>query len=436
MIKLSSIQRFLYTVSFYLAIPILLLRLLWRSRYNAEYRSRWLERFGFIPAFRDQRPVIWLHAVSVGETIAALPLIKKILEHYSHFQMVITSTTPTGASLVRKHFDQQVTQLYLPFDLPRGVSRFLNSIKPSLGIILETELWPNLLNQCYQKKIPLLLANARLSPKSLRSYQKINSLASDMLKCFSLVASQAKKDEEHFLRLGLSKQKLKMVGNIKFDIELSSDLIEKGHQLRAEWGSERSTVIAASTHAGEEEKILESFKALKAKFPNLLLILVPRHPERFDAVASLCLNHYQIARRSRRDRINAETDILLVDTLGELLLFYAASQVAFVGGSWVPIGGHNLIEPAILGVPVLTGPYLHNFNEISHILLEAQAAKIVTNPIELSDTVEMLLNDSSERESMGKRGKSTILLHRGSLEKHMECIQQLLKNKESNCSQL
>ncbi len=428
MLFYTNILRYLYTLAYYLAIPGLLLRMWWRSlRYNPEYRARWPQRFGLIPKVTADK-VIWVHAVSMGETLAALPLVKALLAQYPHYQMVMTSTTPTGAAQVMKHFDGKVIALYTPYDLPGCVKRFLERVHPDLGIILETELWPNLLSACSLRKIPLMLANARLSARSCRGYERIAPLVRQMINSFALVAAQAPLDGERFLQLGLEPRRLQVTGNIKFDIELPANLAARGQNLRQEWGGARLIWVAASTHEGEENIILAALQAVRARFPDVLLILVPRHPERFAKVGQLCTQAgYRVASRSQGDPINSATEILLGDTMGELMLFYAAADVALVGGSFVPVGGHNLIEPAILGVPVLTGPHLHNFTDISQLLLHAGGAQIVTDAENLSSAVIELLGNPERRKQMGEKGRAAVLANTGALAKHLAWIKTQMK---------
>ena len=418
-----NLLRYFYSVAYYIAVPGLLLRLWWRSlRYNRDYGLRWLERFGVIPRLKDPK-VIWVHAVSMGETLAAAPLVKTLLSRYPDYHIVMTSTTPTGALQVAKHFGQQVTALHTPYDLPDCVNRFLDRVHPDLGIILETELWPNLLAACSQRKIPLMLANARLSARSCRGYQRIAPLARQMVNSFARVAAQAELDGQRFLGLGLEPQRLQVSGNIKFDVQPAPDLRSRGQALRDEWGASRPVWVAASTHEGEETILLAALKKVREDFPELLFILVPRHPERFAKVAQLCVQAgYQTALRSQKDPVNPDTEILLGDTLGELMLFYAAADIAFVGGSFVEVGGHNLIEPAILGVGVLTGPHLHNFVDISQLLLSAGGAQIVSDADTLSAAVIKLLRDPKQRIIMGENGRQAVLANTGALEKHLEWI--------------
>ncbi len=420
----TNVLRYLYTFGYYLAIPVLLVRLIWRSmRYHSGYSQRWHERFGFINSL-PSLPTVWVHAVSLGETLAAVPLIKNLLQRFPSYQVVVTSTTPTGAAQVAKHFTERVIGVYTPYDLPDSVSRFLQRTRPSLGIIMETELWPNLLAACSRRKIPLLLANARLSPRSAHGYYKIRPLAHAMLNSFALVAAQSLGDAERFLALGLNRSKLQVMGNIKFDIALPPDLKERGKVLRQQWGSERPVWVAASTHEGEETILLEAFHQIREALPDALLVLVPRHPERFAKVKQICQQAgFNTVSRAKAEPVTAESAILLGDTMGELLLFYAAVDVAFVGGSLVNVGGHNLIEPAILELPVLTGPVLHNFVDISQLLIKAGAAKVVCDAQEIAAMVVELLTQVDQRQQMGKKGREAVLANVGALEKHLRWIE-------------
>lgn len=419
----SNIQRYFYTAAYYLAVPALLWRLWWRSvRYRREYRDRWWQRFGLVPRLKSDK-VIWIHAVSMGETLAAVPLVKALLSQYPHIQIVMTATTPTGAMQASKHFADQVLTLYTPYDLPGCVGRFLDRIHPHLAIILETELWPNLLAGCTRRGIPLMLANARLSARSCRGYRRIGALAKQMVNSFTTVAAQGPLDGQRFLDLGLDPTKLQVTGNIKFDIQLPADLLDRGQALRQVWGESRPVWVAASTHEGEETVLLEALKKVRASFPNLLFILVPRHPERFVKVGQLCTQAgFKIAVRSQKEPVSASTEILLGDTMGEMMLFYAAADIAFVGGSLVGIGGHNLIEPAILGVTVLTGPHLHNFVEISRLLLDAKAAALVSDADSLGKAVIELLSDSAKRKQTGQNGRQAVLANTGALTRHLHWI--------------
>jgi len=399
-----------------------MLRLLWRSRQLRGYRQRWPERFGHFTAITGK--CIWIHAVSVGETLAAIPLIKALLKRYPDHTLVVTTTTPTGSEQVLKNFKGQVYHVYSPMDLPHVINRFLNRCHPELSIIMETELWPNLLHYTHQRGIPILLANARLSERSARGYARIAKLTQEMLNNISLVAAQSTADGERFVKLGLPHNKLQVTGNIKFDLQLPEYLLDEGKKLRTLWGN-RPTLIAASTHEGEEILVLNAFKSIRHKYPHALLVLVPRHPDRFEKVAKLCESQtFNIAQRSLKQSPNENTDILLGDTMGELLLFYAASDIAFVGGSLVSVGGHNLIEPAAIGLPILTGPHLHNFIAISQLLKASNALMVVDNEKMLADTAIKLLDDVPFSKAMAERALNVSKANTGALNQHLQWIEK------------
>ncbi|MCH9769931.1 MAG: lipid IV(A) 3-deoxy-D-manno-octulosonic acid transferase [Gammaproteobacteria bacterium] len=420
-------MRLLYTLGFYLAVPALLLRWLWRSRRNVGYRQRLGERFGFIK-FIPKTTSIWLHAVSLGEAIAAAPLIKALLHNYPDYTIVVTSTTPTGSNQIQKQFGKQVYHCYLPLDLPMAMSRFLTRIRPKLAIIMETELWPNLLSALKAKNIPVLIANARLSKRSMHNYKKIQNTVKKMLGNVNQVIAQSELDGEHFLKLGLKQHQLTIGGNIKFDMTLPDDIKTKGQAMRAQWHSEsRPTFIVASTHEGEESLIVDAFKIILQKFPNTLLILAPRHPERFAKVISLFKEAgFNIALRSSNDLISNNTQVLIGDTLGELRQLYATADVALVAGSLAPIGGHNLIEPAALGMPILAGPNLQNCLEISKTLLAKNALKITPDAKTISDTVIELFNQTELANTMGIAAKQVADDNRGALQRHLDGVESIL----------
>lgn len=422
--------RYLYTLFFYTALPFILLRMLWRSHKVRGYRHRLLERFGYIDTLNLNKKSLWLHAVSVGEVITAVPLIKALLEDYSQYTLVITTTTPTGSEQIHKHFGNRIRHVYFPYDLPGPINRFLKRIHPQLVIIMETELWPNVLYYLHRKSIPILLANARLSERSMRNYQHIAHITQRMLSQITCVAAQSDLDGKRFVQLGLTSNRLLITGNIKFDLQLSESLIEEGKILRKHWGL-RPTLIAASTHEGEEVIILEAFRQLRHQFQDALLILIPRHPDRFNRVARLCeSNGFSVVKRSLHKIPHSKADILLGDTMGELRLLYAASDVAFVGGSLVPIGGHNLIEPTAVRLPIVSGPNLHNFVTISDLLKTANALIIVSDSKSLFTNVARLFNNLRERQSLGERGYQVSISNTGSLDRHIEWINtQLARGK-------
>lgn len=423
-------MRLIYTVIYYLLMPFILIRLLYRSRRASDYRKRWDERFGYVPRLTDKES-LWIHAVSVGETLAAIPLVRALMQQYgSRYQFIVTTTTPTGSALVTQHLKNTVTHVYAPFDVPSVVTRFLRRSNVKLCVIMETELWPNLLMICSKKKIPIILANARLSERSHLRYQIISSLTRKMLETYHTVAAQGVLDGERFLQLGLDPKKLIITGNIKFDLHIPDELIQQGKEIRKKIGEDRRVLIAASTHETEEAIILDAFKKIRLDIPTLFLIIVPRHPDRFQKVAELCKQtRFKLVTRSSKDIISEQSDILLVDTIGELLMIYAAADIAFVGGSLANTGGHNLIEPAALGLPILTGPHLHNFTEISKLLQNAGAAQVITDSNSLADAVIALCSAKELREKIGECAKATIEANRGALQKHLDvtarCMQEL-----------
>ena len=430
--------RLLYTIVYTLLLPLILLRLLWRSRLAPAYRYRWLERFGRfdVPAFDRNRPVIWLHAVSVGETLAAVPLVKSLQSKNPDWQWVITTTTPTGSERVRATLGNCAFHVYAPYDLPVFLSAFIKRTHPSLCIIMETELWPNLLHSCGARKIPVMVANARLSERSARGYGKLATLTRTMLADISMVAAQQQTDAERFIHLGLAREKLAVTGSIKFDLDLDDDIRHKAAVLRQQWSANESRKIwlAASTHPGEDEIILQAFASLKKKFPRLLLALVPRHPERFNSVATQCLQAgWHVEKRSahiavdiKPSAVDINTDIVIGDTMGELLMFYGAADVAFVGGSLIPVGGHNLIEPAAWACPVISGPHIFNFSEIERLLRKNDALAIAHDADTLATAIDNCLSDDLQRRESGERAKAVADNNRGALQRLCALVEELI----------
>lgn len=419
-------MRFIYTRLLYFILPLALLRLYWRGRRDPGHHQRWRERLGWISSLPESG-CLWVHAVSVGEVRAALPLIRALLVRYPDQPLLVTTTTLTGSRQVQEALGDRVLHVYAPYDLPGAVQRFLQHSRPRLAIIMETELWPNLLRQCAVAGIPVLIANARLSERSARGYARIRPLTAALLQDVTLIAAQAEADAERFRTLGAPR--VEVVGNLKYDLQLPDPLLEQGQTLRREQlGENRPVWIAASTHAGEDEQILEAFAQLRPRWPNLLLLLVPRHPERFDSVAALCQQRsFNVIRRSDQQPCGPETAIFLGDSMGELLLFYAAADLAFVGGSLVPTGGHNVLEPALLGLPVLFGPHMFNFTEAGERLLKVEAARQVADAGELASAVDRWLADPEQRWNAGQRGRAVVESRRGALAALMERIEALLK---------
>lgn len=418
------IMRILYSILFYLALPYIFLRLLWRSRNAPDYRKRWLERLGFCPHETSQ--CVWVHAVSLGETIAAVPFIKALKKRYPDLPLLVTNMTPTGAARVKAVFGNTVLQSYVPYDLPDAVLRFLKRTNPSIAIIMETELWPNLVAECKKREIPLMIANARLSEKSAKGYQRVASLTREMLANVTIIAAQAEADAERFIALGAPRECVKITGNLKFDLELPADLPAKSAVLRTQLGMDRLIWIAASTHPGEDEIIFNAHKRILEKINNALLILVPRHPERFEAMTELSKQQgFETARRSLNQPVTEKTQVYVSDTMGEMMLMYSVCDVAFVGGSFVPVGGHNMLEPAVLSKPILTGPHLFNFSEISEMLFKANGMIKVENANQLAEEVVKFFSDKDYREKIGKNAESVVAANRGSLDKQVQLALQL-----------
>ncbi len=411
-------MRHLYTL---LALPIVIffeLRLWWRALWSQQIHPVWQQRlgqrFGQAPVF-SVAP-IWLHAVSVGEVQALVPLLKQIINRYPDTPVLVTTMTSTGADRLKQSLGDHVTHSYLPYDLPFAVKRFLKRSKPCIGLIMETEIWPNLYYYAALESIPLMLINARLSHRSAHSYGRFASLTGKTLRCLNVVAAQTSADAERFIALGVPHKRVFMTGNVKFDISIASSQLEEAEALRRVWGNSRSVWIAASTHDGEDEQILQSFDLVQKTVPEALLVLVPRHPERFDKVESLCQKHgLNVIRRSANTICSDDTHVFLGDSMGELAMFYAAADVAFVGGSLVPIGGHNLLEPAAVGLPVIIGPYTHNFEYISELLLDKGAARRVMDANELGLAVIEFLQEPNLRDNAGEQGRWVVEENRGAV---------------------
>ena len=416
--------RYVYTILFYLALPLVFLRLLWRSRHQADYRQRWNERLGFGPKAEKS---IWIHAASVGETLAAIPMVKTLQKKYPTIPLIITNMTITGGARVRAAFGDSVLQAYIPYDLPGAAARFIDRCNPVIAIIMETELWPNIFFQCRKKQVPVLVANARLSEKSASGYRRIASMTKEMLKSVHTLAVQTQVEAKRFIDLGLEPSKVQVSGSIKFDIEIPAELAEKTKTLRRELGEERFIWIAASTHATEEEIILAAHKRiLEEGSPQTLLILVPRHPQRFDEMAKFSSQQFKTARRSKNEACTADSQVYLGDTMGELLLLYSVSDIAFVAGSFAPVGGHNILEAAVLGKPVMTGPVLFNFAEISEHLIRAGSMLKVNNADELAAEIITLLSDTGKRLKMGEDALNYLKANRGAVAKQVEFAAKII----------
>jgi len=411
----------LYTFLIYLAMPLVLLRLLWRGRKAPAYRLRWRERFGCV----DQPPPpggVWIHAVSVGEVLAIAPLVRRLIEHYPDRALTITTTTPTGSDQVRRLFGDRVHHTYMPYDLPRFLNRFFDSVRPRYFLMVETEIWPNLLRACRQREVHSLLANGRLSQRSFRSYRRLGQFSRQVFASIDQVAAQTKEDAHRFRDAGAGN--VVVTGSIKFDMTLPASVTEQVEVLRRLWG-ERPVWIAASTHEGEDELMLAAHSRLMQALPNTLLILVPRHPERFERVAARVVRHgLSLVRRSSGDLPDDSTQVYLGDTMGELPALLGASDAAFIGGSLVPVGGHNMLEAAAQGVPVCFGPHTFNFALISRMLLDRGAALEVSDARHLAEVLQEWLSDAIKRAAAGEAGRQVVQANRGALDRLLALLEE------------
>lgn len=410
--------RFLYTVAMYLATPVIVWRLAARGIRYRGYFGRWRERFGRFPdpGIHD---CIWVHAVSVGEVNAALSLIRAMRRRYAPRPMVVTTVTPTGSERVRELFGDTVFHVYLPYDLPRAVTRFLDRVRPALAVVMETEIWPNLFHQCGRRGIPLAVVNARLSERSLRGYRPIRALVREALANVALVAAQSHADARRYRALGAGAECVHVSGNLKYDTPLAKGALAFGAQLRTEWGAARPVWIAASTHEGEELAALEAHLKVLARMPDALLLIAARHPERFRLVEHAARNlGFTVARHSAGDA-GPETQCLVIDAMGVMMRYYAACDLAFVAGSLVPIGGHNLLEPAALSKPVVVGPYTFNFEDITRSMIEAGGARRVKSAQELGPMVLELLREPDELVRMGAAARAVCARERGAARRTM-----------------
>lgn len=390
--------RLLYTLLLYVLLPWVPLKLLWRGLKQPEYLKHVGERFGFYPVARPGAPVIWLHCVSVGETRAAAPLVHELQKRYPQHKILLTHATPTGRAAGEQLFGGSVIRCYLPYDLPGAVSRFLKHFRPQAGLLMETELWFNLIAACKKRDIPLLLVNARLSEKSAAGYAKIASLTRQGLGNLAAVAVQTEQDASRLKMLGANRAEV--LGNLKFDVEPPADAAARGEALRRLFGEDRPAFLAASTRDGEEALILDAVS--QTKIPHLLTVIVPRHPQRFNDVAGLLEKRgVAFARRSELiSGIGLGTQVVLGDSMGEMFAYYAACDVAFIGGSLLPLGGQNLIEAAAMGKPVLIGPHTFNFSDATELAVKMGAAVRVADAADLARVLSRIFSQPEECQTM------------------------------------
>lgn len=414
--------RHIYTALLWLLLPYIFFHLLWRARKQPEYLQHIAERFGFYAVISD-KPVIWLHTVSVGETRAAASLIQRLQNTYPDHQLLLTHTTPTGRDASEQLYGDKVLRVYLPYDYPFAVRRFLRHFKPRIGVLLETEIWFNLIHHSQREGTALLLLNARLSEKSAAGYARFAKLTRSGLSQLSAVAAQSEEDAARLNKLGA--HNISVMGNLKYEIEPPPAMLETGRQLRKLFGVDRPIFLAASTRVGEEALLLDALKQVEV--PALVTVIVPRHPQRFDEVAAL-LNQRNIPfqRRSENSAIAANTQVVLGDSMGEMFAYYAACDIAFIGGSLLPFGGQNLIEACAVGKPVLIGPHTYNFTQASMLAVEQGAAIRVQDANGLADTLQQLLRQPELMTQMGSAGLAFVNANRGATERALAIISQAL----------
>ncbi|MEP6633504.1 MAG: lipid IV(A) 3-deoxy-D-manno-octulosonic acid transferase [Luteimonas sp.] len=420
---LETLLRGLYSAVLYVLVPVTLYHLIWRGFRQGEYFQRWNERYA---AYRDapQRVDVWLHAVSVGEVNAAAPLVNALLREHPELRMLITTITPTGSARVAALWPRRVEHVYLPYDLSGAVRRFFAHYSPRLALIVETELWPNLLFCARDRGIPVYIVNARLSERSLRGYRALSALVARALRTVRTIAAQSRDDAARFVRLGAPAERVVVTGNLKYDVALENDLDTFASAFDARSG-QRPIWIAASTHQEEESIVLDMHRRLRARWPDLLLLWAPRHPERFRAVTQQAIDAgWRVATRQLTRLPDPDDAVFVIDTLGELMRFYGCADVAFVGGSLQDIGGHNLLEPAAVGTAIVTGPHLRNFSDIAHHLQAAGALRIGDDAGAVAGELEMLLGDEAARASMIEAGRAFVEQGRGALRRTLDLIAQ------------
>ncbi|RRZ87823.1 lipid IV(A) 3-deoxy-D-manno-octulosonic acid transferase [Erwinia sp. 198] len=416
----------IYSVLLYLIQPLIWLRLWLRGRKAPAYRKRWAERYGYCKG-KVKPDGILLHSVSVGETLAAVPLVRALRHRYPTMPITVTTMTPTGSERAASAFGKDVHHVYLPYDLPGSMNRFLDNVSPRLVIIMETELWPNMIAQLHARKIPLVIANARLSERSAKGYGKLGKFMQRLLQKITLIAAQNQEDGERFVALGLKRSQLAVTGSLKFDISVTPELAARAVTLRRQWAPRRPVWIATSTHEGEESIILAAHRKLLARFPALLLILVPRHPERFDTARDMTQKAgFSYTLRSSGEIPSSSTQVVIGDTMGELMLLYGIADLAFVGGSLVERGGHNPLEAAAHAIPVLMGPHTFNFKDICAKLQQADGLITVNDADSLDKEIGTLLTDEDYRLYYGRHAVEVLHQNQGALQRLLQLLEPYL----------
>ncbi|GHC29185.1 3-deoxy-D-manno-octulosonic acid transferase [Aidingimonas halophila] len=431
-------MRWLYSLALYGLSPLIWQRI-WREHLPGESRR---QRLGCLPFPVDGGATLWLHCASVGEVMAARPLIEALTEQCPGHRLVVTTMTATGAERVRsllgslavKHPSRDLQHCFIPLDFPGAARRFVANLRPALAIFFETELWPNLLHACARYGVPVAVVNGRLSPRAFERYRRVRPLLRESLGHVAWLGAKSAADAERFIQLGMAPARTTVVGSLKYDISHDHSVHEESERLRTCLG-QRPIWVAGSTHPDEEEQLLDAHRRLRLQRPKALLILVPRHPQRFDQVAELCREHdMTMARRSRGEWPNAGTAVYLADTMGELATLYAVADIAFVGGSLVPVGGHNLLEPAALGVPVITGPHLTNFSDVASVLRDAGALLDIDDAVSLASTLDRLFAEPGECRRLAEAGRNVVEANRGALEFTLQCLTGLLQTGSATAS--
>lgn len=423
-------MRRLYDLMMVVLIPLMILRLWLKSMKQKAYRYRIKERLACLQSI-DVEHCIWVHAVSLGEVIAATPMVKQMRANHPDIPVLMTCMTPTGSQQITKTFGDEVVHVYVPFDQSVLVNRFLRKTKPRLAIIMETEIWPNLIHCSAKRGIPLVLANARLSEKSWRGYQKLSTLVNDLLSKFTLIGAQTTQDARRFQSLAPLSQQIKVMGNIKYDITIEPNLVAKAHAQRETYFGDKKIWIAGSTHRGEDEVVLQAHRDILDRHPAALLLIVPRHPERFDEVFALSQRMgFVTAKRQGLPKLNDNTQVLIANTMGELLLLYGMADVAFVGGSLIKQGGHNILEPAAMQVPCLTGPNMFNFAQIYRLFVENKALITVSSAPQLAESVAQCFVDETLCEAMKAQACQIIDANRGAMSAYLQVVNTLLNHGE------
>ncbi len=418
-------NRSLYSACLYLFFPLILVYFAIRAFKSPAYRQRFSERLGLK---KLKQTDLLVHSVSMGESLAAIPLIRELMTKYPHLKVTITTTSPTGSAEIVKAFGDKVQHVYLPLDLPVCVKRFLNQIQPKYAVIMETELWPNLVHQLTELGTKVMLANARLSAKSAAKYQKRIVLAAPMLRSLDIIAVQTQAEAERFITLGVAKENLQVCGSLKFDLTISNEVREKAEKLRQQWQRIDSPIwVAGSVHPGEFDAMIEAHQQLLSVYPDALMIMVPRHPEQFDAASTrIRAKKLNQVRRSSGEPITVETQVLLGDTMGELLAFYGAADQAFVGGTLIENGGHNPLEASAMGLPVYLGPHHWDFAEITHLLQQAGALSLVNSGDDLASKLIEKFNTKSAYQTASEGGLEVVLANKGALAKQLGLLAQLV----------